>query len=78
MAVYNVFSAVLRGMGDSRAPFYSVMISSIINVVLDIIFVAFFRWSVFGAAAATVIAQAAMTVFIVIHAFRKYLFCIFL
>ena len=35
LAVYNVYSAALRGIGDSRAPFYSVLLSSLVNVVLD-------------------------------------------
>ena len=43
LAVYNVYSAALRGIGDSKAPFYSVLLSSIVNVILDIVFVAFFQ-----------------------------------
>lgn len=39
LAVYNIYSAVLRGLGDSKAPFLSVLVCSIANVVLDIIFV---------------------------------------
>ena len=72
LAVYNVYAAALRGIGDSKAPFYSVLLSSIVNVVLDIIFVALFRWHVAGAAIATVIAQAAMTIYLVIYSVRRY------
>ncbi len=72
LAVYNVYSAVLRGIGDSKAPFYSVLLSSVVNVVLDIIFVAFCHWSVAGAAVATVIAQAAMTIFLVLYSVKKH------
>lgn len=72
LSVYNVYSAVLRGIGDSRAPFYSVLLSSVVNVGLDIWFVMFLGWSVAGAAAATVISQISMTVFIVIYGNRKY------
>lgn len=72
LAVYNTYSAVLRGLGDSRAPFLSVLVCSVVNVILDILFVAGLRWSTAGAAAATVISQAAMTLFIVIYAVRKY------
>lgn len=72
MAVYNVYAAVLRGLGDSRAPFYSALISSAINVILDILFVTVFRWGVAGAAAATVISQIVMAVYVVGYAVRRY------
>lgn len=72
LAVYNVYSAALRGVGNSRAPFYSVLLSSAVNVALDILFVAGFHWSVAGAAAATVISQAAMTVYLVFYSVKNY------
>lgn len=72
MAVYNVYAAVLRGLGDSRAPFYSVLVSSAINVVLDLLFVAAFRWGVAGAAIATALSQAAMAVFMVCYAMGRH------
>jgi putative MATE family efflux protein len=55
---YNAFSAILRGMGDSKHPFYFVLIACITNVLLDLLFVAVFKWSAFGAALATIISQA--------------------
>lgn len=55
---YNMLSAVLRGMGDSRHPFIFIVIASLINLVLDIIFVAVFHWGVAGAALATILGQA--------------------
>lgn len=72
LAVYNVYSAALRAIGDSRAPFYSVLISAGANIVLDLLFVAGFRWSVAGAAIATVISQAGMTVLLIIYSIKKY------
>ena len=71
LAVYNVYSAALRGMGDSRAPFLAVLISSVVNVALDLYFVAVLHWGVSGAAIATVVSQAAMTVFIILYAVKK-------
>lgn len=71
--IYNIYSAVLRGIGDSKAPFYSVMVSAVTNVVLDIIFVGGLHWKVEGAAIATVIAQIMMTVFIIAYAKRRYM-----
>lgn len=72
LAVYNVYSAALRGIGNSRAPFYAVLLSSVVNVALDVLFVAVWGWGVAGAAIATVIAQAAMTVFLTGYSIIKY------
>lgn len=55
---YNALSAILRGMGDSKHPFYFVLAACITNIVLDFLFVAVFGWAAFGAALATVISQA--------------------
>jgi len=55
---YNALSGILRGMGDSKHPFYFVLTACITNIVLDLLFVAVFRWAAFGAALATVISQA--------------------
>ena len=51
LAVYNTFSAVLRGIGDSRAPFFAVLVSSGANVVLDLLFVAGMGYGAAGVAA---------------------------
>ena len=55
---YNLVSAILRGMGDSRHPFQIIAIASVINIVLDILFVGPLGLGPFGAALATVIGQA--------------------
>ena len=60
---YNMFSAIFRGMGDSRHPLLFVFIASVINLFLDLIFVATFRWGVAGAAWATIIGQAISVIF---------------
>lgn len=54
---YNGTSAILRGMGDSKTPLYFIIISSILNVLLDLLFIAIFKWGIEGAAWATIIAQ---------------------
>lgn len=54
---YNLNAGILRGMGDSQAPLVCLVISSIVNIVLDLIFVLGFGWGVAGAAVATVIAH---------------------
>lgn len=61
--LYNMFSAVLRGMGDSKHPLLFVFIASVLNMVLDIIFIAVFHWNVAGAALATVIGQVVSVIF---------------
>lgn len=55
---YNIVSAILRGMGDSKRPFVFIAIAAVLNLILDIIFVAILKMEVFGAALATVIGQA--------------------
>lgn len=72
MAVYNVYSAVLRGIGDSKTPFYSVILSSFANVVLDILLVGPLQMHVEGAAAATVLSQILMTVYVVWYSSGRY------
>ncbi len=55
---YNIVSAVLRGMGDSKRPFVFIALAAVLNLILDIWFVAGLGWGAFGAAFATVVAQA--------------------
>lgn len=68
VAVYNVYAAVLRGMGDSRAPLLAVLVASVVNVGLDLLLVAGFEMGVAGAAVATVAAQGMMMVFVILYA----------
>ncbi|WP_243661469.1 MATE family efflux transporter [Miniphocaeibacter halophilus] len=72
LAIYNTYSAVLRGIGNSRAPFFSILVSSVSNVVLDILLVAVFSYGAAGAAIATVISQIAMTIFIIGYTRKNY------
>jgi len=55
---YNSISAVLRGLGDSKTPLYFLIISTILNAVLVLLFVLVFKWGIAGSAYATIIAQA--------------------
>lgn len=56
--MYNILSGVLRGMGDSVSPLIYLVLASLINIVLDILFVSQFRMGVAGVSWATIIAQA--------------------
>ena len=64
---YNAFSAILRGMGDSKRPFYFVLISCVTNIVLDLVLVAGFGMGALGAAIATVFSQAVSVVLCIIY-----------
>ena len=55
--MYNIFVGILHAVGDSKHPLYYLIVSSAVNVVLDLVFVAVFRWGVGSAALATTIAQ---------------------
>lgn len=68
---YNIVSAILRGMGDSKRPFVFIAIAAVLNLVLDVIFVVYMNMGVFGAALATVIGQGASFVVSLIYLYRK-------
>lgn len=55
--LYNVCTGILQAVGDSRHPLYYLIVSSVVNVALDLLFVGVFHWGVGSAAAATAIAQ---------------------
>lgn len=69
---YNASSAVLRAIGDSRTPLYFLILCSLMNVVLDLLFVLALDMGVAGVAWATVISQFASAVLCIIYMWRKY------
>ena len=70
-AGYNLVSAVLRGMGDAKRPFLFIVIASVTNLVLDILFTGILGWGVTGAALATVIGQAVSFIFSIFYLAKK-------
>ncbi|GAA0676750.1 MAG: MATE family efflux transporter [Clostridium cadaveris] len=62
IVLYNTSSGIFQAVGDSKHPLYYLIISSIVNVVLDLIFVVVFEWGIGGAAIATVISQTVSVV----------------
>jgi len=54
---FNGISAILRGLGDSKTPLYFLVISTVFNIIFDLLFVVVFKWGVAGAAFATVLSQ---------------------
>lgn len=71
VAVFFGMSGVLRALGDSSTPLKFLILSSIINVVLDLLFVIAFRWDVAGVAIATVIAQIISGICCTVYALKK-------
>ena len=69
---YNIFSSILRAVGDSAATLYFLLIASVLNIILDFAFVAGLHWGVVGAAVATDISQGASFVAAYIYMTRKY------
>lgn len=55
--LYNIFVGILQSVGDSKRPLMYLIISSIVNILLDLLFVAVFHWGVGSAALATIISQ---------------------
>lgn len=68
---YNMVSAVLRGMGDSKHPFVFVVIASVINIVLDLLFIGVFGWGTAGAALATILGQAFSFFYAIFYLYRN-------
>lgn len=78
--LYNATSAIIRSLGDSKTPVYFLVLSSFLNIALDLLFIVVFKWDVRGAALATVISQGVAGVacllymrfrFAIIHPNRK-------
>lgn len=63
VTAYNMMASILRAMGDSRTPLYAMLVASVVNIGLDLLFVMGFHWGIPGAAAATVIAQGCSCLF---------------
>ena len=70
--LYNAVAAILRAVGDSQATLYFLLVSSVINIGLDLLFVIVFHWGVAGAAVATVLSQLGSAAVSVVYMFKKY------
>ena len=69
---YNLNSGILRGLGNSRTTLLFLAVSTVLNIVLDLLFVLVFHWGVFGVALATIVAQAASWLFGLAYINRAY------
>ena len=71
LVLYNACMGIMQAVGDSRHPLYYLIISSVINIVLDVLFVAVFRWGVWSAALATSISQIVSVVLCLVRLARN-------
>ncbi len=69
--LYNFYAAALRAIGDSRTAFLYLMLSSVVNVVLDMVLIRFTPLGVVGAALATVLSQALSVALCVVYIYRR-------
>lgn len=69
---YNVTASILRALGNSRTPLYFLIFSSVLNIVLDLVFVLIFDWAVAGVAIATITAQGVSALLSVTYLYRHY------
>jgi putative MATE family efflux protein len=71
LILYNICRGIMNALGDSKRPLYYLIFSSVLNVILDVLFVGVFHFGVWSAAIATVISQVASVVLCVIHLVRR-------
>lgn len=69
---YNIFASNLRAVGDSASTLYFLIVSSVLNAVLDLLFVAVLHWGVIGAAAATGVSQGVSCAIAYLYMTKKY------
>lgn len=69
---YNMIASILRALGDSKTPLYFLLLSSLLNIVLDLVLIIVFHMGVAGAAVATVISQLLSAVLCTFYTARKY------
>ena len=71
LVLYNVCRGIMTAVGDSKRPLIYLIVSSVLNILLDLLFVGVFRFGVWSAALATVISQAVSVVLCMIHLLKK-------
>jgi putative MATE family efflux protein len=69
---FNSFLSIMRGMGDSKRPMMLVLFTAILNIILDLLFIIFFKWDVEGAALATVSAQGIGVLLAVVYVHKRH------
>lgn len=70
--IYNMGSSIMRAIGDSKRPLYYLIICSILNIVLDLVFIIVFKMGIAGAALATILSQAVSAVLVIRSLMKDY------
>ncbi len=69
---YNLLSSIIRALGDSKTPFWFLLLSTVLNIVLDLFFILVLRWGVAGAAIATVVSQGISAVLCYVYMVKHF------
>ena len=69
---YNLLAGIIRALGDSKTPFYFLILAALLNVGLDLLFIAVFGWGAAGAAVATLIAQGISALLCYFYMFKHF------
>lgn len=69
---YNLLSSIIRALGDSKTPFWFLLLATVLNIVLDLFFILVLHWGVMGAAVATVFSQGISALLCYIYMLRKF------
>lgn len=72
MMGYNLLSGIMRSLGDSKTPLYFLIVSSVVNVILALVFILYFGWGVPGSAIALVIAQAVSAILCAVYIYKRF------
>ncbi|MCK9161078.1 MAG: MATE family efflux transporter, partial [Bacteroidaceae bacterium] len=70
--LYNLLSAIIRALGDSKTPFWFLLFSTVLNILLDFLCILVLGWGVFGAAVATVFSQGLSAVLCFIYMYKNF------
>ena len=70
--LYNLTAGIIRSLGDSKTPLYFLILASVLNIVLDVVFITVFSWGIVGAAVATVISQGISGLLCLFYMSRKF------
>lgn len=69
---YNLLSSIIRALGDSKTPFWFLLLSTILNILLDLLCIVVLNWGVSGAAIATVFSQGVSALLCYFYMYRKF------
>ena len=69
---YNLFSCIIRALGDSKTPFWFLLLSTVLNIILDLFCILTLGWGVAGAGIATVVSQGFSAILCYIYMYRKF------